>query len=99
MDAATGKAVWTHATDNYINGSQVPSTTGEIVFGGCDSFIHVLQLSDGKELRQIDSDAYIASSVAIMDDRGYVITYMRTDSTRISTGSGSGARVHRRPVR
>jgi outer membrane protein assembly factor BamB len=75
VDAATGLAVWTHATDNYINGSPAIFTTGEIVFGGCDSFIHVLQLSDGKELRQIDSDAYIASSVAIMDDRGYVGNY------------------------
>jgi outer membrane protein assembly factor BamB len=75
VDAATGKAVWTHATDNYINGSPAIFSTGEIVFGGCDSFIHVLQLSDGKELRQIDSEAYIASSVAIMDGLGYVGNY------------------------
>jgi outer membrane protein assembly factor BamB len=75
VDAATGKVVWTHATDNYINGSPAIFTTGEIVFGGCDSFIHVLQLTDGKELRQIESDAYIASSVAILGDRGYVGNY------------------------
>jgi outer membrane protein assembly factor BamB len=75
VDAATGKMVWMHGTDNYINGSPAIFTTGEIVFGGCDSFIHVLQLSDGKELRQIDSDAYIASSVAIMDGLGYVGNY------------------------
>jgi outer membrane protein assembly factor BamB len=75
IDAVTGKAVWTHATDNYINGSPALFTTGEIVFGGCDSYIHVLQLTDGKELRQIDSDAYIASSVAIRDNVGYVGNY------------------------
>ena len=75
VDAVMGKAVWTHATDNYINGSPAIFSTGEIVFGGCDSFIHVLQLVDGKELRQIDSDAYIASSVAVMDGLGYVGNY------------------------
>ena len=67
VDAATGKAVWTHSTDNYINGTPALLPSGEIVFGGCDSFIHVLQLADGKELRQIESEAYIASSVAVMD--------------------------------
>jgi outer membrane protein assembly factor BamB len=75
VDAATGKAVWTHSTDNYINGSPALLPSGEIVFGGCDSFIHVLQLADGKELRQIDSEAYIASSVAVMDGLGYVGNY------------------------
>lgn len=75
VDAATGKAIWTHSTDNYINGSPALLPSGEIVFGGCDSFIHVLQLSDGKELRQIDSEAYIASSVAVMDGLGYVGNY------------------------
>lgn len=75
IDAETGKVVWMHATDNYINGSPALFSTGEIVFGGCDSFIHVLQLTDGKELRQIDSEAYIASSVAILDGFGYVGNY------------------------
>ena len=75
VDAATGKAVWTHSTDNYINGTPALLPSGEIVFGGCDSFIHVLQLADGKELRQIESEAYIASSVAVMDGIGYVGNY------------------------
>ena len=75
VDAATGKAVWKHTTDNYINGAPAVTPTGEIIFGGCDSFIHVLQLADGKELRQIESEAYIASSVAIADGLGYVGNY------------------------
>jgi len=75
VDAVTGKAVWTHSTDNYINGTPALLPSGEIVFGGCDSFIHVLQLADGKELRQIESEAYIASSVAVIDGIGYVGNY------------------------
>ena len=75
IDAANGKAVWTHATDNYINGTPALLPTGEVLFGGCDANIHVLQLADGKELRQIDSEAYIASSVAVADGIGYVGNY------------------------
>lgn len=75
VDAATGKVVWTHATDNYINGTPALFKTGEIVFGGCDAAIHVLALKDGSELRHIDAEAYIASSVAIMDGLGYVGNY------------------------
>jgi outer membrane protein assembly factor BamB len=75
VDAATGKKIWTYETGNYVNGSPALFPSGEIVFGGCDSFIHVVQLADGQELRQIDSDAYIASSVAITDGLGYVGNY------------------------
>jgi outer membrane protein assembly factor BamB len=75
VDAASGKAVWTHSTDNYINGTPAVLSSGEVIFGGCDSFIHVVRTSDGKELRQIDSEAYIASSVAVADGIGYVGNY------------------------
>ena len=75
IDAATGKAVWTHTTDNYINGSPALLPSGEVLFGGCDSYIHVLRLEDGAETRQIESDAYIASSVAVRDGLGYVGNY------------------------
>lgn len=75
VDAITGKAVWTHATDNYINGTPALLPSGEILFGGCDSFVHVLQLSDGTELRQIEAEAYIASSVAVFDGLAYVGNY------------------------
>lgn len=75
VDAATGKAVWTHSTDNYINGTPAIFTSGEVVFGGCDAVIHVLSIKDGNELRQIDTEAYISSSVAIADGIGYVGNY------------------------
>ena len=71
----TGKVVWTHQTDNYINGTPTLFPSGEVVFGGCDSVIHVLSAADGKELRKIESDAYIAASVAVADGIGYVGTY------------------------
>ncbi len=75
VDAATGKAVWTAPTDNYINGTPAILPTGEVCFGGCDSFVHVVGLRDGKEIRQIETEAYIASSVALFEGMGYVGNY------------------------
>jgi outer membrane protein assembly factor BamB len=75
VDAATGKVVWTHPTDNYINGTPVVLPEGEVIFGGCDALIHVINLADGKPLRQLDSQAYIASSVAVDRGIGYVGNY------------------------
>jgi outer membrane protein assembly factor BamB len=66
---------------NYI--TELPRFCARgILFGGCDSFIHVLQLADGKELRQIDAEAYIASSVAVFDGLAYVGNY-GTSSSRL----------------
>ncbi len=90
VDASTGKAVWTLATDNYINGTPAVLPTGEVIFGGCDSYIHVVKLADGKPLRQIESQAYIASSVAIGDGLGYVGNY---GNVVICFDPGSGAIV------
>ncbi len=75
LDSATGKAVWQAETSNPINGSPALTETGLVAFGGCDSFIHVVQLSDGKEVKQIASDAYIAASVAVSGRMGYVGNY------------------------
>jgi outer membrane protein assembly factor BamB len=75
LEAETGRVVWTHGTDNYINGTPALFPSGEVVFGGCDAVIHVLSAVDGTEVRKIESDAYIAASVAVADGVGYVGTY------------------------
>ena len=75
IEAATGKVIWKAATDNFINGSPAVLPTGEVAFGGCDSLVHVVKISDGKEARQIETEAYIASSIAVKDGIGYVGNY------------------------
>jgi len=71
-----GKAVWTHAHGQlHQRLARAHAPAARSSSAGCDSFIHVLQLADGKELRQIESDAYIASSVATADGLGYVGNY------------------------
>jgi outer membrane protein assembly factor BamB len=41
VDAATGKEVWTYQTGNWINGAPAIAA-GEVVFGGCDATLHVI---------------------------------------------------------
>ena len=68
VDASSGKLVWTCNTDNYINGTPALLPRGEIIFGGCDALLRIVALKDGTQLRQIEADAYVASSVAIAED-------------------------------
>ncbi len=75
VDAETGQTVWKHKTEYYVNGTPAITQGGEVVFGGCDAYIYILRLSDGAELRKIDSGAYIASSIALTDGIGYVGHY------------------------
>ncbi len=73
VDAATGKGVWTVATDNYVNGT--PAVFGDkVVFGGCDGILHVVEALTGRTLRDvpIGEDVYIASSVAVDAGVAYV---------------------------
>ena len=72
--AVDGKQVWKYATDNFVNGS--PAIAGEkVIFGGCDTYLYVLELGTGKALESIEADAYIASSVAVRDQIGYLGHY------------------------
>ena len=64
LEAATGKVVWKIETENFINGTPAVSSKGETVFGGCDAILHIVSVKDGREVRKIDAEAYIPSSVA-----------------------------------
>ena len=72
--ARDGKPVWKYSTDNFVNGS--PAIAGnKVIFGGCDTYLYVLDLATGKALESIEADAYIASSVAVSSKIGYVGHY------------------------
>src|SRR5262245_33063162 len=49
MDAASGKAVWTYESGNYINGSPAVAD-GQTAFGGCDALLHVISLANGQQV-------------------------------------------------
>src|SRR5260370_27215727 len=58
VEAASGKAAWIYESGNYINGSPA-AADGQTVFGGCDALLHVISLSDGKQLKEIEAGALI----------------------------------------
>ncbi|MGF1484834.1 MAG: PQQ-binding-like beta-propeller repeat protein [Opitutales bacterium] len=78
LNADDGSLLWRFATDNYVHGSPTVLGTGEtatVVFGGCDGFVYQLALSTGALRAQIDSGAYIPSSVPVYLGFGYFGNY------------------------
>jgi eukaryotic-like serine/threonine-protein kinase len=50
IDATTGKGLWKYESDNFVNGAA--AITGmNAIFGGCDGFLHVVDLIPGRENR------------------------------------------------
>lgn len=74
FNAITGRVNWTYETENFINGS--PATDGkQVVFGGCDEYLHIVSVSDGAKLGEVWTGSYIPGSAALVDGRAYVGHY------------------------
>lgn len=78
LDIATGKVVWTYPTEGAVNGA--PSVVGDqILFGGCDTFIHSISAETGKvtngDEKPIEVGAPITNSIIVRGDRAYVAHY------------------------
>ena len=66
----TGKTNWTYETGNYINGSPAVANGTDRLRrvrrgGACDL------AGDGEKVKEIDAGAYIAASVAVVENRAY----------------------------
>ena len=70
IDAATGQGLWTYTTSNFVNGSPAIAK-GQIVFGGCDEFIRVLD-GRGDSVAEIQLPSNIPGTVALAE--GQVFT-------------------------
>jgi outer membrane protein assembly factor BamB len=46
-----------------------------IIFGGCDAFLHIVNLENGESIEQYETNAYIPCSVAVYDGIGYSGNY------------------------
>lgn len=75
LKAADGSDIWSYQTDNLINGSPAMLDDKRIIFGGCDAFLHIVNLEDGKSIEQYETSAYIPSSVAVYNGIGYSGNY------------------------
>ncbi|HEX6863868.1 MAG TPA: PQQ-binding-like beta-propeller repeat protein, partial [Thermoanaerobaculia bacterium] len=58
-------------TDGYIHGT--PAVVGDtVVSAGCDGFLRILRVKDGKEVRQVPLGGYVGASPAVSGGRLYV---------------------------
>ena len=89
VDAKTGKGLpWKYETDNFINGAAA-CENGMAMFGGCDGFLHLVDIATGKLIKKIDVATYVAGSVAVEKDKAYIGDYdgrffqvdLKTDKT------------------
>lgn len=74
LESDTGKLAWAYESGNYINGAPA-ILDNQAMFGGCDAMVHVISISSGEQVRQIDAGAYIAGSGAAGQGRIYIGHY------------------------
>lgn len=74
LDAETGKKLWSYESTNFINGCAAVAD-GVTAFGGCDALLHVIDLAEGKQVREIETGAYIGASIALTGQRAYLGHY------------------------
>ena len=75
LDAKTGALRWKFTTDSFLNGTAAILPGGRAVIGGCDSSIYTIRLNDGVEIGRIDTQAYIAGSIAVSEGKGFLGHY------------------------
>lgn len=75
LAAADGKLVWSYKTDDYINGSPAVVDGRFLVFGGCDSQLHVVNLKDGMLVHKIQTDAQIPASIGTFGTMAFCGNY------------------------
>ena len=63
-----------YETENYVNGAPAV-VDGKAVFGGCDGVLHIVSVSDGKHIDEIEIGPYIAGTVAAAGTRAFVGHY------------------------
>ena len=71
INTADGSQLWTYATENRLNATPAV-VKNNVIFGGCDGFVRVLDADDGTELAALDAGSYIAAPVAVDWPRVYV---------------------------
>ena len=71
LNAKDGSVLWKFASEDRLN-----ATPGihknNVVFGGCDGFVRVLDADTGLELASVDAGSYIAAPISMEWPRVYV---------------------------
>ena len=84
LNRENGELLWKFETEGYIHGTpgvwtQLASESGDavnfVILTGCDSYLRVINVTDGTQTQQVDLGAYVGASPAISQNRVYCGTY------------------------
>ncbi|MEE8468663.1 MAG: PQQ-binding-like beta-propeller repeat protein, partial [Planctomycetota bacterium] len=66
FDSVSGERIWRYETQNFVNGTPAV-LDGKVVFGGCDSALHVVSTDTGEALNMVPlgQGCNVAGSVAL----------------------------------
>ena len=107
LNIENGTLVWKFETEGYVHGTpgvwHQPAIGSDdaknfVIVTGCDSYLRVINVDDGKQTQQVDLGAYVAASPAISQNRVYCGTY-GTEILGVALGTGEIAWRYRHPKR
>ncbi|MEM9444420.1 MAG: PQQ-binding-like beta-propeller repeat protein [Verrucomicrobiota bacterium] len=75
FDSEERNLFWKFETGDRVNGTPAVTEKNEVLLGGCDTNIYVIDLATGKQIRLIEAGSYIAGSMAVRGGFGYVGHY------------------------
>ena len=64
LDAETGKPIFEHPAESYINGS-IAVANNAAFFGSCDTNIYQVPIADPSSVKKIEAGSYVAASPVI----------------------------------
>ena len=70
-----GTEAWTYETAEQINGTPALVNGKNIVLGGCDARVHVIDVSNGEAVNEVEVEAEIIGTVATMGSMVYSANY------------------------
>ena len=70
-----GSEAWTYETAAQINGTPALVNGKTVVLGGCDALVHVIDVTNGKAVNEVQVDAEIIGTVATMGSMVYSANY------------------------
>ncbi|MBI25132.1 MAG: hypothetical protein CMN05_16595 [Roseibacillus sp.] len=70
-----GSEAWTYESAQPINGTPALVNGRTVVLGGCDALVHVIDVTNGKAVKEVQVDAEIIGTVATMGSMVYCANY------------------------
>ena len=107
LNRTDGTLIWKVETEGYVHGTPGIWTQPDpasntlrhfAILTGCDSYLRVVSIADGKQVQQVELGAYVGASPAIADNRVYCGTY-GTEVLSVALDTGEIAWRYRHPKR